>query len=434
MVKRDIFKMLSLMLLLVAFCGNLSAQSLDTTYLDYETYLKRVMDYSRDILKSEQEKIAVKEAVKFAKTNYLPRVDLQGSAQYRINDSEMELMGAKLNLAPENYSVNAQLSQILYNGGGIRASVQSAMIQDTIATSGEELTLLNVKYAADVNFWSTVAKKDLYNMISEYVEIVKSLVEVLKIKFENGEIAKTDYLQTCARLKEAQISKSDAYKSYKLALQNFNIMMGVSPNEVIIPDDSIYRLLPVLPEYSVDRALQQRPDYRIAELQQAYQNKQLRVVQSNFNPQLSIGLQQGWGTQMINLSGETVFTTNAFASLKVPIFAWGARYKRVNQQKALIESANLERQKVLDNVVKELSAAWTEYQEYTKQIEIALESTVIAEENLDINTFSYNEGRLTILDVLQAQLSWIQSKTQYITALLQQKVSRAAYIKATADK
>ena len=55
------------------------------------------------------------------------------------------------------------------------------------------------------------------------------------------------------------------------------------------------------------------------------------------------------------------------------------------------------------------SRSWTKQTENTKQIDVAEEACKIAEENLDLNTFSYNEGKLPILDVLSAQLSWIQS-------------------------
>ena len=54
----------------------------------------------------------------------------------------------------------------------------------------------------------------------------------------------------------------------------------------------------------------------------------------------------------------------------------------------------------------------------------------IAEENLDLNTFSYTEGKLPIIDVLSAQVTWIQSYSSLIQTWLQQKVSLADYNKA----
>ena len=83
-----------------------------------------------------------------------------------------------------------------------------------------------------------------------------------------------------------------------------------------------------------------------------------------------------------------------------------------------------------DQITQEVANAWTSLTENTKQIDVAEEACKIAEENLDLNTFSYNEGKLPIVDVLSAQLSWIQSYSSLIQTWNQQKASLAQYNKA----
>jgi outer membrane protein TolC len=56
----------------------------------------------------------------------------------------------------------------------------------------------------------------------------------------------------------------------------------------------------------------------------------------------------------------------------------------------------------------------------------------IAGENLTISTYSYSEGRATVLDVLQAQISWIQIYTNAITARFDYAVAVSAYMRTTA--
>ena len=78
-----------------------------------------------------------------------------------------------------------------------------------------------------------------------------------------------------------------------------------------------------------------------------------------------------------------------------------------------------------------MAKAWTSLTENTRQISIAEENCKLAEENLDLNTFSYTEGKLTILDVLSAQLTWIQAYTNLIQSYYEQKIALADYRKAT---
>ncbi len=55
----------------------------------------------------------------------------------------------------------------------------------------------------------------------------------------------------------------------------------------------------------------------------------------------------------------------------------------------------------------------------------------IAGENLDLSTYSYGEGLVTILDVLQAQLSWIQIYTNAIQAYYSHAVAVSDYRRIT---
>ena len=76
--------------------------------------------------------------------------------------------------------------------------------------------------------------------------------------------------------------------------------------------------------------------------------------------------------------------------------------------------------------------AWTKINENVEKIKIAKDNVAVADENLDLNTFSYNEGRLTILDVLSAQAAWISAYTSMITVWHSQHVAISDYNKATA--
>ena len=57
----------------------------------------------------------------------------------------------------------------------------------------------------------------------------------------------------------------------------------------------------------------------------------------------------------------------------------------------------------------------------------SLHNLAIAQENLAISTYSYNEGQATVLDVLQAQISWLQIYTNAITARFNYAVAVSAY-------
>ena len=396
-------------------------------------YKEKVLEYSRQIKQSSEERIAMQHAIKAAKTAFFPAVDFSGSYQYRINKYELG-MGEGIpgiEMDHNTYSLGATVSQPIYAGGQIYNNYKAAEIQGQIATEAEELTTDNIVYAADMNYWSVAARKGMYDVMTQYVDIVQELANVLTLRFQDGQISKTDLLQVQARLKEAELNKSSAYKDYQIALQNLNVLMGVPPMEPITITDSITMVLPLPMKVGESAALENRPDYLISKLNIEYQKRQINLSKAKYNPTLSVGFQGAWGTSMLNVKGsDTLWTPAVFASLKIPLFRWGARFKEVNSQKAILRSKEYAMENTRDQISQEVANAWTSLTENTKQIDVAEEACKIAEENLDLNTFSYNEGKLPIVDVLSAQLSWIQSYSSLIQTWYQQKASLAQYNKA----
>ncbi|KKB51779.1 hypothetical protein HMPREF1212_02510 [Parabacteroides sp. HGS0025] len=396
-------------------------------------YKEKVLEYSRQIKQSSEERIAMQHAIKAAKTAFFPAVDFSGSYQYRLNKYELG-MGEGIpgiEMDHNTYSLGATVSQPIYAGGQIYNNYKAAEIQGQIATEAEELTTDNIVYAADMNYWSVAARKGMYDVMTQYVDIVQELANVLTLRFQDGQISKTDLLQVQARLKEAELNKSSAYKDYQIALQNLNVLMGVPPMEPITITDSITMVLPLPMKVGESAALENRPDYLISKLNIEYQKRQINLSKAKYNPTLSVGFQGAWGTSMLNVKGsDNLWTPAVFASLKIPLFRWGARFKEVNSQKAILRSKEYAMDNTRDQISQEVANAWTSLTENTKQIDVAEEACKIAEENLDLNTFSYNEGKLPIVDVLSAQLSWIQSYSSLIQTWYQQKASLAQYNKA----
>ena len=306
--------------------GALSAKAQDTRLSAVE-YKERVLEYSRQIKQSSEERIAMQHAIKAAKTGFFPSVDFSGSYQYRINKYDLDFgPGMSVEMDHNTYSLGATVSQPIYAGGQIYNNYKAAQVQGKITEQAEELTTDNIVYSADLNYWTAAARKGMYDVMCQYVDIVGELANVLTIRFNDGQISKTDLLQVESRLKEAELNKSSAYKEYQIALQNLNSLMGVSPLDPIEVEDSITTYLALPLQVGEDVALRNRPDYAISELNIEYQKRQINLSKAKYNPSLAIGFQGTWGTPMLNVKGsDQLWTPAVFASLKIPLFRWGAR-------------------------------------------------------------------------------------------------------------
>ena len=394
--------------------------------LTVEEYRAKVLDYNQDIKQSREAVKAAIYALKGVKTGFFPKLQLSGNYSYQVEDVEF-MQG--VDLKHNNYSAEAALSQNVYAGSMVRKQQEAAKLQKAIARLGEELTTDNIVYAADVSYWTLAANESLFYISQEFVLIVKELDGIVQKRFDEGAISKTDLLMVKTRLKEAELQESTRNMNYQTAMQSFKIMMGVSLEEKWVIIDSIQKPVIVPGLQSLEVALKRRADYQIAVQDFNLTKQQTKIIRSKYLPQLAVGVKETWGTPLINVSGDEKFATVAFAKLSMPIFNWGEKRQYVKQNRAMETSKELAMSKVEDQVKEELANAWVKLNENWKQVEIANSTLEIARENLKLNTFSYNEGKLPILDVLSSQATWLQAYTNVVSANYQYKVAYAEYVR-----
>ena len=180
-------------------------------------------------------------------------------------------------------------------------------------------------------------------------------------------------------------------------------------------------------------ALERRPDYAAARLRSEQAEAGIRAVRAPFNPQLSVGVGGMWQPYYPNSTGATYVDGSAFVKLSVPIFHWGERRRAVGAARAVQLQQEWNAALVHDDIVREEMNGWTALVQSRAQVDASEESLRIAGENLSISTYSYGEGLATILDVLQAQLSWIQLYSNAIRAHYNYAVAVSDYQRITAQ-
>ena len=393
----------------------------DAQTLSVEQYRQKVLEYNQDIQKSQQAVNGALYSLKGIKTGFFPKLDITGNYSYQLEKVEF-LPGT--DLKHDNYGVEAGLVQNVYSGSAVRK------LQHAIAQLSVEHTVDNMIYAADVSYWSVAANRNLYELSEQFVQIVRELYEIVNKRFEEGAISKTDVLMVQNRLKEAELQLNTNSTNYKTALQSLNIMMGVEPDAAVVLTDSIQKVLWVPKQEGLNKALERRADYQSAIMGIEMAKLQTDMARSKYLPQLAVGIKEKYGTTLLNVDGKAQWATTAYAQINIPVFHWGEMRQNVRLSRTQEWTKELERSQLKDQVSKELNNAWVNVIEISKKLEIVYSSLDIAKDNLTLNTFSYNEGKLPIIDVLSAQVSWLQAYTNVVSVNYQYKVALAEYAKA----
>ena len=399
----------------------------DAQTLSVEQYRQKVLEYNQDIQKSQQAVNGALYSLKGIRTGFFPKLDITGNYSYQLEKVEF-LPGT--DLKHDNYGVEAGLVQNVYSGSAVRKQYDVAKLQHAIAQLSVDHTVDNMIYAADVSYWSVAANRNLYELSEQFVQIVRELYEIVNKRFEEGAISKTDVLMVQNRLKEAELQLNTNSTNYKTALQSLNIMMGVEPDAAVVLTDSIQKVLWVPKQEGLNKALERRADYQSAIMGIEMAKLQTDMARSKYLPQLAVGIKEKYGTTLLNVDGKAQWATTAYAQINIPVFHWGEMRQNVRLSRTQEWTKELERSQLKDQVSKELNNAWVNVIEISKKLEIVYSSLDIAKDNLTLNTFSYNEGKLPIIDVLSAQVSWLQAYTNVVSVNYQYKVALAEYAKA----
>ena len=384
-------------------------------YLSREAYRNKVEAYSQ-LLKQQRLKAAAStEARKIAQTGFLPKIDItaEGTANLNRLDDWNSPAGQ---YRPYTYQALATLGQPLYTGGSLIAQKKIAKADEELDRLAVELTLDQIHYQSDAVYWNASAALATLEAAARFEEIINQQYNIILDRFNDGAISRTDLLMIST-----------------LALQQLNILMGAKPDAPVDSLCEIGTLSQPVNLLSLDEVLGRRADYAGTNVSIAKSEAQRKAALSRYNPQLSMFLATGWDTGITYMGQDVPHTPIAGLNLNIPIFRWGARFKTNRQQKAYIGIQKLQQSYIADNILEELSAATTKLAETEQQVRTARENTALAEENLDLVTFSYNEGKASMVDVLSAQLSWTQAQTNLINAYLAAKMAMAEYRKVISE-
>lgn len=190
--------------------------------------------------------------------------------------------------------------------------------------------------------------------------------------------------------------------------------MGVSDDfvfEVVEPEDEPYEPPPLTECLSL--AFRQRPEVKESEYQRQSASiaKQLARINSlpvvnlsgsyNRYPSTSRIVDKEWALNLI---------------ISYPIFDGGRIRAELEQAKLQLEQADLNLKRNLDNIRLQVQQAYVNWQNAKERLSAAREAVKEASETERLTQEAYKAGAVSLLDVINSQLSLAQAETQEIQA------------------
>ena len=231
-----------------------------------------------------------------------------------------------------------------------------------------------------------------------------------------------------SRLSDAHYQLSSAEEAYEIALHSFNSLYNGELKQTITLSESILNSTPKPERVDTDTLIWSHPEYRIAEVDAERAHADVKLARAPFLPQININVFGSLQPTLPHTSKSKMeLGGGAVVNFSTPIYHFGERRAAVNAAKSAQLSSDLEIENVADNLRLIEHDGWTNIERTLQRMMAAQQSMTIAEENLEISTYAYNEGQTTILDVLQAQISWLQTYRNMLAAHFDYQMAVAEY-------
>lgn len=376
--------------------------------LSVNEYIEYVVEYSHAILSAEAKVDGADAEYEIARRSMLPALSLSSDATFG-DDAPL-------------WTMRADMVQPIYNGGRNTALMQQREWGMLGAESGLERTMLDVRYEAEIAYWA-LSRAEIYRQaMQDYIAIVQSLKSVAQHRFEEGYTSKSDLLQVESRLSNAEYQLSEAEQSWRIALSRFNTLRGEDVSTDVVLSDGIFDSFVMPMREDIAKIIVNHPDYLIVEANMKLAQCGIALRRAEYLPSLNAGLFGLWHpTTAGSVNGGVLF------SLNVPIFHFMERRDAVRSAESSYDDWVAQLADVVDNITLNESCGWTNLEYSHRRMEAVQRNLDIARENLEISTYSYREGVVTILDVLQAQISWLQIYENAIAAEYDYAVAIASY-------
>lgn len=231
---------------------------------------------------------------------YLPQLTAGAQGTYQSDVTKINIPNAPFKVEPlskDQYKINLDINQLIYDGGMIRNQTEVARLQSSVEDKRLEVEMFKLRERINQLYCSIL-----------YMDAMIAQVEMVKTDIGNGIKKVTAQLEGGIAFRSSlNVLKAEDLKTEqrKIELQASRMgmlqVLGVLTDTVL--NENCQLEIPVLGE--VDPSSMLRPEMELFKSQVALQGKQYDLIRSKGSPKASAFVQGGYGRPGLNMLQNT---------------------------------------------------------------------------------------------------------------------------------
>lgn len=380
------------------------------------------------------------EKVRESRSAFLPTVSGYASFDYNIKLQTSIIPAGGLSANETKLQIGNKYSSGAYiqadqtvfdrtSNMSIRASKVEKEISDLNVLKENETLIYNTASA----YYEVLTYSEKGKLLTKNEEQYKQLLAILKLRYDQGVVKKSEYDRTRVSLNNIQSEIALNENNYALSLNKLKNAMGMDLNAQLAIKDSVNFSTEVVKPVAEELTPSDLLSYRIDQKNVLLKEIDLQKKKAAYLPTLSVYAKYGANAYSADVSSafNRWFDYSVVGmKLSVPIFSGFKKSSQVAQSRITAENQRLTQK--LNNDQYQL-----DYQNANSKVLSSYTSLVKNKENLDLAKevldaagVEYREGTTTLSTFLDDDYSYKEAQSNYINSLIDYLNSQLSYEKA----
>ena len=394
--------------------------------------LKQCIEYAieHNLTIKQQEAAKDESAVDLntAKWSRLP--DLNGSASHSFNfGRSLQMDNTYQQLNTQNTGLNLSTSIPLFTG--MQIPNQIALSKLNLKAAVEDLNKAKEDISIQVTsaYLQVLFNEELAKVAHEQVALSEEMLKQKTAFFKVGKASEAELYEAKSRAAQDQLSAVQADNEYRLALLDLSQLLELPTPEgfgIVSPsidEDKDFSIL-TSPVDIYSEALLIKPSIKAAQYRVEGAQKSIRIAQSGYYPQLSLGA--GIATSYYNVSGRENgnfgsqlrdnFSQYIGLSLNIPIFNRFSTRNQVRKARIQQTTLNWQLEDAKKALYKEIQQAYYNAVNAESKFESSRTADEAAKASFNLMKEKYANGKATSTEFNEARTNWLKAVSDRIQA------------------
>jgi len=322
----------------------------------------------------------------------------------------------------ENLSAGVSLNQTLYDGGRSFNQVKNSKENLKIARLNQRISKIQVIQNVIKAYYGLLKAQQLYEVAEKNLEMSNQQVSLISKQFDLGVIKKTDLLKARVSLGQAKVDllnkKTNLSNSRRILFNSIGIQ---DFGQKITAIEETWSLPNIPSSADILRFLKTKnPSLLISDIQIYLGGLNYKTARALRLPSLNTSLTYSANGTTINELQNALkedWSLGMNLSLSIPIYTGKSLYLNQQKTKIFIKQAEYDYVTRLNDLRVQAELIRESLNNYAEIIPLNESVVNSAEEDLKLVTKRYTLGSVTILEVLDAQVSLIRSNSTLINII-----------------